>query len=869
MASRHVDLRIPISVRNFTDRPVQALPYWTGVPLPRSTVAEAGDLRLLGPDGSAVPAQFDVLARWSDGSVKWVLVSFFAQAPPGARPEPLILTADAALPVPQVPSPATAHPDTHRFKVSTGVLDFVLNRHGFAGPAVVRLDCDGDGVFGADDLIAPGGESAGIVAVDADGVEYTSRLGRLGEIEVERAGPVHVVVAVRGDLRAASSDRALLNYTMRIHAFAGSSLLRVVLTIHNPRPSGRADDGSRWVLGQSGACLLKSLDFLRPVRLPEGHRRATLSPEPGKLLDRIPLGGLAPAADAAGAHPAVLSVYQDSSGGANWFHRTHVNRDNLIPLRFRGYRVGYRGSRIDSGLRASPWIEVADMRWAAAVAVPNFWQNFPKALAVEADGALRVSLWPAESADLHEIQGGEQKTHEFWVYFRHRLGEGAAAERMPLASEVMPACLQRPAAWASAEAYTAAGVIDPYPPLGRGKFDKYEAVVSAAVRGEENLFTHRERADEFGWRHFGDTPAFNERDKTQGPYHGQPVVSHYNNEYDLGFGMLEQALRCADADAELARAWWDLALAALWHEADIDIYHTGDDPAPIYNGGTFTHTSHGVDAGRSTHRGSPRDEMWGRLDWPWHRGSTPEAGHLRNRGILLAYYLTGDRHLLDAAWELVELVAFKIRTDQFAQIQVPDRSGGNNLQILLEAYLHTQDRRYLDLCEQVVASLDYDAVAERSGRPKEPSTWSSALYVKSLMRFIETLAEQGVRHEKAIRSHLRYARDILAYSRSLPSGHFEGPWSYLISEVMTQAAELTADPAERREFLAAAKAAFHALDATVGADGRGRFITSKSTTMHLQGGGRYMLGVLAGRTGKTAKKATRKKARTPAGRRKS
>ena len=48
MASRHVDLRIPISVRNFTGRPVPALPYWTGVPLPRSTVAEGGGRYMLG-----------------------------------------------------------------------------------------------------------------------------------------------------------------------------------------------------------------------------------------------------------------------------------------------------------------------------------------------------------------------------------------------------------------------------------------------------------------------------------------------------------------------------------------------------------------------------------------------------------------------------------------------------------------------------------------------------------------------------------------------------------------------------------------------------------------------------------------------------
>ena len=833
--SSTADVRIPISVGNASTHPCPKLPFWTGVPLPVGALMDAAALRLLDSSGSAVPAQFDVLGTWSDGSMKWILVSFFA-APDAAEDEgcpsaeQFVLTADDSVRAPALPQPAMADPDTHRFKVSTGPLEFWINRHGFVGPSGVMLDIDGDGQFAADDRIVPESESAGIVATGPDGTLYSSHFGRLAGVEIERAGPVHVVVAVRGDLRCQGADAALLNYTMRIHAFAGLSLLRVVLTVHNPRPAGRPEDGSRWVLGQSGAVLLKALQYVLPLRLVEGHRRVTLSHEPGRLLERIPL-------------VAPMCVYQDSSGGESWFHRTHVNRDNAIPLRFRGYRVYCDGRQIDAGLRASPWVEVADMRWAAAVAAPAFWQNFPKSLSVDADGTVRLGLWPEQFADLHELQGGEQKTHEFWLYFRHCRPAAPGQQPAPFAHELMPACLDRPAARAAAEAYAAAEAMDPIVPAQPGAFGKYEAMVSAAVRGRENLLTHRERADEYGWRHFGDTPAFNERDRTQGPYHGLPVVSHYNNEYDLGFGMLLQALRNADADPPLAKAWWDLAMAALWHEADIDIYHTKDDQAPIYNGGTFTHTAHGVDAGRSTHRGSPRDEMWGLLDWPWRRGSTPEAGHLRNRGIIAAYLLTGDRHLLDAAWELVELVSFKIRTNQFAQIDHPNRNGGNNLQILLDAYLMTSDEQYLDLCETVVGSLDFDAVTARTGQP--PTGWQSALYLKSLSRFIEVLAEKGVRHEKAVASHLKYARGLEKYCRSQPSGHHEGPWSYLAVEVLMQAAELADGRAEREKFIAAAEGAFHALDRHVDSDGVGRFWNSKNTTMLLQGGGRYMRHALA------------------------
>ena len=808
-------IAVPITVRNLAGRPCTQVPVWTGVALPAGAVNDPSRLRLADAEGRPVPAQFDVQARWADGSCKWVLLSLLA----GPEATAFVLTEDASLPAPEPDRPVCVLPDTHRFKVITGALEFDLNRHGFTGPAQVMLDVDGQS-----DRISRPADASGLVALDADGEVCTSTGGRVSKVEVERGGPIHAVVAVHGDLRGRRSDTPLLEYCMRLHAFAGSTLVRVVLTVRNPRPSGRADDGSRWVMGQSGAVLLKSLAFAFAPRLDCGRRTVTLSAEAGKLLDRIPMARL-------------LGVYQGSSGGENWFHRTHVNRDNVMPVRFRGYRVRYGEAAIDEGLRASPWIESADTRWAVAAAVPAFWENFPAELAVEADGTIRVGLWPAEWSDLHEIQGGEQKTREFWLYFRHRRGD-RHDPKLPYAREMMPVCLDRPAAWPSAASVAESGAIGPVALPRAGRFASFEALAAAAVRGTENLFTHRESADEYGWRHFGDTPAYNEADRTGGPYDGLRVVSHYNNEYDLGFTMLAQALRNADADPDLAAGWRRLGLDALWHEADIDIYHTAADPAPIYNGGTFTHTAHGVDAARSTHRGGPRDEVWGVLDWPWGRGSTPESGHLRNRGILLAWLMTGDRHLRDAAWEVTDLVAFKIGQDRFAQIDVPNRSAGHNLQILLDAWALTYEQRYLDLCRKVAANLAFDRTVERLGEDIS-FDWSCAIYLANLGRYVEALDEIGAERAEPVGWYLQYARAILDAAGG--SRRRRSPWSVLlISDVLTHAAELTDDPSEGARFLAAAAEAFAALDDRVADDGTAPFWNSKQTTIMLHGCGRYM-----------------------------
>ena len=51
-----------------------------------------------------------------------------------------------------------------------------------------------------------------------------------------------------------------------------------------------------------------------------------------------------------------------------------------------------------------------------AVAMRFSWQNFPEP--VETTGnAITLSLFPSQCADVHEIQGGEQKTHSFNVAF--------------------------------------------------------------------------------------------------------------------------------------------------------------------------------------------------------------------------------------------------------------------------------------------------------------------------------------------------------------------------------------------------------------------------------------------------------------------
>src|SRR5690606_23821189 len=65
--------RVDLTVES-TRRLRSSQPVTSGMPLPPGALAEPSPMLLLGPVGEAVAAQAAATARWSDGSVKWLLL---------------------------------------------------------------------------------------------------------------------------------------------------------------------------------------------------------------------------------------------------------------------------------------------------------------------------------------------------------------------------------------------------------------------------------------------------------------------------------------------------------------------------------------------------------------------------------------------------------------------------------------------------------------------------------------------------------------------------------------------------------------------------------------------------------------------------
>jgi len=263
--------------------------------------------------------------------------------------------------------------------------------------------------------------------------------------------------------------------------------------------------------------------------------------------------------------------------------------------------------------------------------IPRFWQEFPKAFSIDSDG-LKVELFPGCAPDLHELQGGEQKTTSIYLDFAVS-PEGLAWARSPLVAAPSP------------ETCHNSGVFSDLPPIPGET--KVADLVDQFITAEE-LLNKREVVDEYGWRNFGDFHADHEAVYHKGKV---PFVSHYNNQYDLCGGLYRKFLSNGDTK------WGELATDLARHVSDIDLYHTDLDREE-YSRGLFWHTDHYIDAGLSTHRSCSKEHL--AVKDPRFCGGGPGAEHCYTTGLMYHYFQTGNPAFREAVITIADWVILSL-----------------------------------------------------------------------------------------------------------------------------------------------------------------------------------------------------------------
>ncbi len=666
-----------------------AQPVTFGVPFPKGMVRDCEFARICAAGGEH-PVELRPLSRWSDQSVQWASACFLLP-PELAGAESLVLKTDgrpvgSSSRTPDEAGSTLIDTDSIRITLAseTPRLQIGRSRHGML--------------------------AEGIVACTDRHGRHEARLQ--GPPSLER-GVLSAKLRWTGIFRQAS-----LQIAGRIQCFGGTGLVRLDVALHNPRAAKHA--GGLWDLGDTGSVLFREL-CLEFQLSPGAAQHISYRSERDVPLATYP------------TRP--FELYQDSSGGDNWRSPNHVNRDGRVPCRFRGYRL-QAGEQQSSGLRAEPVVALHGPTGGLCVAVPDFWQQFPKA--IEIDGSiLRIGLFPRMWDDLHELQGGERKTQTIWL----RIGSDEESRSGDLDWVYRPAIVRPETEWVDA-----AGVLPPLQLSDGPVKSSFDTLLSEARDGERGILAHRERIDEYGWRNFGDLFADHEQTHYLGP---QPQISHYNNQFDPLDGFLLHFLRSGD------RRWLELADALARHVADIDIYHTQQDRA-AYNGGLFWFTDHYLTAATATHRTYSRLNTRPGQSY----GGGPSSAHLFTTGLLHHYYLTGSTDSADAVLELADCVLAKddgrrnilglvddgptggasVTSDPM--YHGPGRGAGNCVNALLDAWTLTRRRHYLDYAETLIRRVIHpaDDLAERDLLNVEKH-WSYTVFLASLSKYLDVKAE--------------------------------------------------------------------------------------------------------------------------------
>jgi hypothetical protein len=694
---------IVLTVATDPDQPPferQGEPVAVGVTCPRGSVTRSERWALIDQRGRQVPVQTTVLDRWGDGSVRWLLAEFhadvdadgggaYALAPDAGADSPIGISIEHA---------------GEALRVWTGVAAIDVPRSGAA--FISAVDIGGRSIL----------ESTAIAAEDANGTRYQLSIHRT---TIERAGALRAVIRIDGALVDAAK-RPWLDATLRLQFFAGLGTAKAELSITNSRAAKHP--GGVWDLGDPGSILIRDLSIeLVPSRAVQGDVWGSIDG-----TDRMEPAG------------ARFAVHQESSGGERWQHETHLTRDQRVAARSRGFRAE-RSGRDVAGLRATPIASIGGGETRVSVALPRFWQVWPKAIDADARRCA-VAMFPRAHGGLHELQGGERSTLTFGMCFGR---DTVTAE--PLAWMRSPLRVS-----ADAHAYRHAGIWAPFSAGSALTVKAYDALVGTAIQGPASFTERREAIDEYGWRNFGDLYADHEGD----------LVSHYNNQYDAVAGFITRFAQTGD------HRWWTLADELAGHVTDIDLYHTTRDRA-AYNGGYFWHTQHYQAAGTATHR------AYSKLTGS--SGGGPSAEHNYTTGLMLHHFMTGSERSRAAVIQLANWVmdmddgrksrfrwidrrdtglASSTRSPDF---HGPGRGAGNSINALLDAHRLTGEPRYLEKADALIArSVHPDDDPEAINPLDAENRWSYTVFLQALGKYLEYRADRGL-----VDAQFEYARAVL------------------------------------------------------------------------------------------------------------
>jgi hypothetical protein len=357
-------------------------PIRIGVPFGKGVVQDVGDLVLRDASGQIIPVQCKEVMRWpDDNSLRWVLLNFQASVPAKGRQVVKLAKGKAA-----AAGKLDANVAAGAVTVNNGVLKIV-----FKGENLIDAAWhDPAGKFGPDTQIIQSHTDGLIARINGK----VLRASPDSKVTVEEQGSEAVVVKIAGKLMA--GDLAPYEYVCYAHVFRGSPVVRL-------------DVAYTCVFGKDAVEFVNMEDWslVLPTTLDGGMAR---------------VGG----AD---------RVFNGKSV------KIAAKSSDLSEIEVDGKKAGTA-----PGKSAKPatigWVGLSRDGKGLAVGVRWFWQMFPKAMEVAADGKLRAGFYAAEMGAPLEVYMGQGRTHYATLLFGSKpdreLADFFAGSQQPLRALCTP-----------------------------------------------------------------------------------------------------------------------------------------------------------------------------------------------------------------------------------------------------------------------------------------------------------------------------------------------------------------------------------------------------------------------------------------------
>jgi hypothetical protein len=673
-----MDISIPVSVTERVGVRRSGEGVHSGIPLARSAVQSLDELELVDEQGHAVPAQFETLSLWPDGSQRWVLINLIELLSGGSSKHYVLQNRQSGA-APTKPDQVVSVTDCDDvFTVDTGRIKFDVPIYSNSILSNIQRK----------------NQSGNWVSVAKQGLEAVLwRTGvnpfksRVESCAVESAGPVKAVLKIEGHHFLWDPDTngydpielPCFAFILRVFCYAGSDQIRIQYTFINDVRDERRRASERyhvyameelrdfkWVNGR----WVEREKSIRPreqellnddygqINVKQLKLRLTLDDEHTEYSFGIDGGG---AAQGSIDGPVALQQVGPIGNYDAFFKELPFPH---VP--FQAQVLHGRKTPIHEFEKAAGWVTMAGPAGTVCLASKYFWQYHPKIYALDKN-LLEFHVW-SKLEDIPDPEIGFAKTHELTLRF-------GAPNDTPDTAAILAGLNHPLRAVTTPQQYIGADVFGTVSPAGDNRWIDAEAHYLECVRKRDSA---RAEHDLYGVRDYGDT---------LGIRFLTPVW--WNQEYDLMLGATVQFGRTAQDE------FLDEVDILAWHFMDVDVLHASN---------------------------SPLDEQGQHMHFTDHAKGETHAGHGTVEGLWHYYMLTGEPRAREVAEGIGNFFAKIAAWKDFLDYRDDEeRTIGWALKALISSYRATLNPRFKLAAQMVIEQ----AVA---GQDPDTGNWDHPLY---------------------------------------------------------------------------------------------------------------------------------------------